>query len=115
MLNNNNRNQYRIEYAPSSNGRLIVGGSVKGSIFPDCCKIIIAILLLCSALNISAAQPRDIPVKDKQSQPVKETGAKQGQKTADERRKKEKKKKRGVFIPSDKVSSDIPVSFPADI
>ena len=115
MLNKNYHNQYRTEYAPSSNGRLIVGGSAKGSIFPDCCKIIIAILVLCSALNIYAAQPGEIPAKEKQSQPVKEAGTKQAQQAANEGRKKEKKKPRGVFIPSDKVSSDIPVSFPADI
>ncbi len=97
------------------NGSLKVGRAVKGSIFSDCRKIVAAIILLCPSLNIYAAQPGDISAKERQSQPAKEADARQDQQAGDERGKTGKKKERGVFIPSDKVSSDIPVSFPADI
>ena len=115
MLNNTFHNPYRIEYASSFNERLRVRRSVKSRIFPGCCKIITAILLLCMAMNTNAAQLEDILAKETQPQPAKQAGTKRDQQAVNEGRKKGKKKDKGVFIPSDKVSSDLPVSFPADI
>lgn len=107
-------NQYRIGLAPSFNERLKMGRAVQGSIIRDCCKIFVAICLLCPALNLYAAQSGHLPAKEKDPQPAKEAGARQGQQAVG-KRKKGKNKERSVFIPSDKVSSDVPVSFPADI
>lgn len=95
--------------------RLNMLKTAKGSFLKNWRIILVAILLLGPVLNTFAAQQENITAQEKQSQSTRQTGAGQGDKSADKKRKTGKKNARGVFIPSEKVSSDVSVSFPADI
>lgn len=85
-----------------------------GGLIADCCKIAGFVLVFFSGPGLSAAQPEVAKEKGRQASP--ENDAVKGRNQKPETKLKEREKKgKSVFIPSEKISSDLPVSFPADI
>lgn len=87
----------------------------KGRLIKDCCKIAGFVMVLLPGAGSYALQPEDPPAKGRQARPENDAVKGRSKKTENKQKEKEKSQGKSVFIPSDKISSDVPVSFPADI
>ena len=87
----------------------------RGCFIQDYCKIAVFFLVFFPGPGPYAGQSEDSPGKGQQAPSGKEGIKGKSQKPIDKKKEKEKSQGNRVFLPTDKISSDVPVSFPADI